>query len=101
MDQKVSATLAKVARWQAEKEVAPIATRDALYDLNAIVDELNRNTERLNDHVIQVATTTGELHEAMTAFHRSSDRSARVMIWMTAAILLLTAAVVALAIVSA
>lgn len=91
----------EVNRYQAEKANAPLATRNAVWKLNELVGELNDNTVLLHGLTDEVKRAVKSLDSTVAAFHESSDRSARRMEWLTAAILLLTACVVALAIVTA
>lgn len=91
---QLNAQMEELQRWSAERENAPIATRNALWKLNELADSLNLNTDRLNDHVIQV-------EDALHDFHKASDRSAKVLIWLTAAIVLLTVVLLGLTVVLA
>ena len=77
----------------AEKDAAPLVTRDAVVQLTESMDELNRGVNRLGDGMRQLDMS---IHD----FERSTERSSNWMIGMTAAILLLTLAIAALTVVA-
>jgi hypothetical protein len=101
VDDEVRRELENVNRYLAEKENAPLATRNAVWKLNELVGDLNDNTMLVQGLTEEVKAAVKSLDSTVAAFHKSSDRSARRMEWLTVAIVLLTACVAALAVVTA
>jgi hypothetical protein len=96
MDPKVHQMLDEANRAEAKIRAAPVITQSLVSRLNELVAELNDNTVRLGGQTAQVEMAVRDLDATLTAFHASSERSANVMVWLTAAIAVLTLAIVAL-----
>jgi hypothetical protein len=101
MNPEFQRELRETEEWRAKKAAAPVVTQNLVSKLNDLVAELNENSMTLGVQTERVENAVRDLDTTLTAFHASSERSARLMVWLTAAILLLTGAIVALAVVTA